>query len=263
MTDTLVEPRPIDSTEANPLQHTDAVRVEVAHDAPKNPKEHGPRRPRPAPSQRKAPSGAQAPRPPRTHPMLEQLAQLYPQLFGAEFLPLKRGIFQDLLAAHPEAFERDALKAALSLHTRSSRYLTAVAAGLARHDLQGHAVEDMAPEHVYQSLVEVFRRRQGRTNEDLTPKVRSRMVQAFEASGLSREAYEERVRGRDEAINVVLDEALAQAAERAAKDEAQLRAFEASGQTVEAFADMYGIDPHAAQQTLERARSRRNKAVVV
>ena len=30
---------------------------------------------------------------PRTHPLLEQLAAWYPRLFGAEPLPLKRGIF--------------------------------------------------------------------------------------------------------------------------------------------------------------------------
>ena len=263
MTDSLVEPRPVDASQAPQQQQVDAAAAQAAHAAQKTPKEHSPRRPRHAQGQRNAPSSAQAPRPPRTHPLLEQLAQLYPNLFGAEFLPLKRGIFQDLLAAHPDVFERDALKAALSLHTRSSRYLTAVAAGLARHDLQGQAVEDMAPEHVYQSLVEVFRRRQSRTNEDLTPKVRSRMVQAFEASGLSRETYAERVRGRDESVNAVLDDALAEAAERAAKDEAQLRAFEASGQTVEAFADMYGIDPQAAEQTLERAKGRRDKAIMV
>ena len=34
------------------------------------------------------------------HPVLLQLAQLYPALFGATVQPLKRGIFQDLLAAH-------------------------------------------------------------------------------------------------------------------------------------------------------------------
>ena len=47
-------------------------------------------------------------------PVLEKLAELYPHLFGAVFLPLKRGIFQDLLAAHPEVFETESLKAALS-----------------------------------------------------------------------------------------------------------------------------------------------------
>ena len=82
-----------------------------------------------------------------------------------------------------------------------------------------------------------------------------RIVQAFEASGLAREAYAELVRSRDEAANAALDEALAEAAARSAKDEALLRAFEASGQkTVQAFADMYGMDPRAATLSLNRAR---------
>ena len=191
---------------------------------------------------------------PDVFPVLERLAALYPVLFGAVFLPLKRGIFQDLLEAHPEVFGRDALKAALSLHTRSTRYLTAVASGQQRHDLQGLAVEAMAPEHVHHALLEVFRRRQGRTKEDLRPKLRSRMLQAFEASGLSREAYCELVRSRDEEANTLLDEALAESSERAARGEALLRAFEASGQTLEAFADMYGLEPHAARRTLDQAR---------
>jgi ProP effector len=198
-----------------------------------------------------------ASRPPRSHPVLEQLAALYPHLFGAVFLPLKRGIYQDLLAAHPEALQPDALKEALALHTRSTRYLTGVAAGQQRHDLQGRAVEPMAPEHVHHALLEVFRRRQGRANEDLRPKLRERMVQAFEASGLTREAYVELVRSRDETANTLLDEALAEAAARAAKEEALLRAFDASGQAVETFASMYGLDPRSAARTLERARQRR------
>ncbi|MGH6626047.1 MAG: ProQ/FINO family protein, partial [Burkholderiaceae bacterium] len=204
-----------------------------------------------------APARPQAARPPRSHPVLEQLAALYPRLFGDMAVPLKRGIFQDLLAAHPEAFEREALKAALALHTRSTCYLTGVAAGQQRHDLQGQAVEDMAPEHVHHALLEVFRRRQARAAEDLGPKLRNRIVEAFDASGLSREAYADLVRSRDEAANAVLDEALAVAAARSAKDEALLRAFEASGQAVEAFAAMYGMDPRATARTLERARRRR------
>jgi sRNA-binding protein len=195
-----------------------------------------------------------------TPPVLEQLAELYPGLFGEVFLPLKRGIFQDLLAAHPDVLDREALKAGLAIHTRSTRYLQAVAAGLQRHDLAGQAVEAMAPEHVHHALLEVFRRRQGRAGEDLRPKLLQRLVKAFEASGLAREAYDERVRGRDEAANALLDEALAEAAARRARDEALLRAFESSGQPVEVFAGMYGMDPHAAARTLERARQRRAPA---
>ncbi len=186
-------------------------------------------------------------------PTLEKLASLYPGLFGATFLPLKRGIFQDLLAAHPEVFERDDLKAALSVHTRSTRYLNAVANGLARHDLQGQVVEAMAPEHVYQSLLEVFRRRQGKSGEDLVGKLRQRIVQAFVDSRLPREDYTSRMLSKDEAANATLEAAMADAAERDAKDEATRRAFSASGQTVEAFADMYGLQVRAVADALARA----------
>jgi len=207
------------------------------------------------PPERPAPMAQ--PQPPRSLAVLEQLAGLYPHLFGETFLPLKRGIFQDLQAAHPDVFERDALKAALAFHTRSTRYLTVVASGQQRHDLLGQAVEPMAPEHVHHAVLEVFRRRQNRSREDLGPKLRERIIQAFEASGLSKADYAELVRSRDEAANALLDEALSEAASRLAKDEALLRAFEASGQTVEAFADMYGMNPRTAELTLERARKRR------
>ena len=209
------------------------------------------------------PAGSRSARPqraPRSHPVLEQLAALYPQLFGAEFRPLKRGIFQDILSAHPDAIAPDGLKEALALHTRSTRYLTSVAAGQPRHDLQGQAVEAMAPEHVHHALLEVFRRRQGRGGEDLRPKLVERIVKAVDASGLTPDDYAARVRGRDEAASAVLDEALLALAARRAKDEALLRAFEAGTATVDAFAAMYGLDPRAAARTLERARQRRSPA---
>ena len=219
-------------------------------------KRQRPRNPAPAATTPDAAPGvAKALRTP--HPVLEQLADLYPHLFGAVFRPLKRGIFQDLLAAHPDAFEREALKVALGIHTRSTRYLQAVAAGEKRHDLQGQPVEAMAPEHVHHALLEVYRRRKnqkGRSTEDLLPKLRNRIIAAFEASGLTREAYTELVVGRDDAANAILEEAFAEWAARNAKAEALLRAFEASGSTLEQFADMYGMDPRSTGQQLERAR---------
>lgn len=195
-------------------------------------------------------------RSPRQHPVLDQLAQLVPALFGEALKPLKRGIFQDLLDAHPAVLEAEGLKAALALHTRSTRYLSVVAQGLPRHDLTGQPVEVLAPEHVHHALIEVFRRRQGRTPEDLVPKLRQRIVLAFEASGLGREAYATLVMGRDETVNAITAEALAEAASRAARDEALLRAFDASGKTVDAFADMYGMPAPEARRTLDRARAR-------
>jgi hypothetical protein len=200
-----------------------------------------------------APEAPKRPAKPDVFPVLEKMAALYPQLFGAVFLPLKRGIFQDLLQAHPDAFDKDSLKAALSMHTRSTRYLTAVAAGEQRHDLTGQPVEGMAPEHVHHALLEVFRRRQMRSQEDLRPKLVQRIVLAFEASGMTPLAYAELVRSRDEGANAVLDQAMAQAEASAAKAEALLQAFKASGKPVEEFADMYGMDPRAVGRMLARA----------
>ena len=199
-----------------------------------------------APSQRKV------------HPVLERLFELYPQLFGARFRPLKLGIYQELLAAHGDEFKAEDLKLAMGLHARSTRYLECVAAGHPRHDLQGKPVEPVAPEHIHHAILEVFRRRQGRTADDLSGQLRDRIVAAIEASGVGREAYAERVRARDDASNVALDDALAELARQAAKREALMRAFEASGKTEAEFADMYGMDPKEVAFTL--ARVRRDKA---
>ncbi len=175
-------------------------------------------------------------------PVLEKLFELYPQLFGAEFRPLKLGIFQELLAAHPEHFQRESLKAALGFHTRSTRYLQCVAAGHKRHDLQGQPGEDVAPEHVYLTLLELFRRRQARAREDLRPKFRAQLMAAFEASGLTRQDYQARVQTGDAAATALLEEAFAEREQVLAKREALRRTFESSGKSADEFADMYGID---------------------
>lgn len=191
--------------------------------------------------------------PPSIGPVLEQLANWYPQLFGARFVPLKRGIFQDLLAAHPALLTRDLLKAALAWHTRSTRYLAVVAAGQPRYDLAGNVVEPMAFEHVQQALLDVFRRRQARSAEDLRPALRARLTQVFQESGLSRQQYAESVLGRDELALALWQEIVAELDAQLAKDEALKRAFDACGQTPEAFAEMYGLDPLAVTQSLRRA----------
>lgn len=206
--------------------------------------------------QRPATERAAGPAPARQHPVLDQLATLVPVLFGETLLPLKRGIFEDLLAAHPGVLVKESLKAALGLHARSTRYLTVVASGLPRHDLSGQPVEDLTPEQVHHALIEVFRRRGARSREDLRPKLRQRILQAYEASGLPRDEYAQRVHGRDEEVNQLTHDALTEAATRAAREEALLRAFDASGKTVEAFADMYGMHVLDANRTLERARAR-------
>jgi ProP effector len=203
-------------------------------------------------TQAKPQQQARAPR--AVHPVLKQLFDLYPKMFGAQFLPLKLGVFQDLLAQHPDLFKRDELKVALGLHARSMRYLESVAAGHQRHDLNGEPVEPVAPEHVHHAIMEVFRRRQMRTDQDLRPFAKAQLIVAIEASGLSREDFLLCVRQQDEVSVALLDEAFAELGEQAAKREALRKTFEASGKTVAEFSDMYGMDPTEVTETLERAR---------
>ena len=190
-------------------------------------------------SSRSSPAAARA-RPVQS--VLEKLFELYPQLFGAEFRPLKLGIFQELLAVHPEQFQRESLKAALGFHTRSTRYLQSVAAGHKRHDLQGNPGEEVAPEHVYLTLLELFRRRQARAREDLRPKFRMQLMAAYEASGLSRQDYQARVQNSDADATALLEEAFAEREQQLAKHEALRRTFGSSGKSADEFAAMYGID---------------------
>jgi len=201
----------------------------------------------PAPARSKAPA-RKAPRP--VHPLLQKLVELYPRLFGARFLPLKLGVFQDLVAAHPEALPAAELKVALGLHTRSTRYIEAVASGLPRHDLQAKPVEPVAPEHVHHAILELYKRRSGKTPEPAREKAVQQLAAAVEASGLGREGYRERFSSPDDTIQALLEEALAAVAQKNARREALQGAFKASGKTVEEFAEMYGLDPAEARKLL-------------
>jgi sRNA-binding protein len=188
-------------------------------------------------------------------PVLEKLFELYPMLFGQQFLPLKLGVFQDLLAAHPEVFAKDELKLALGVHTRSTRYLQSVAQGLPRHDLQGQVVEPVAPEHVLLSIIEVFQRRQTRSDEDLLPKLRKQMLAAYQASGLTRQDYLSRLTTLDEKVAAVLDEVIDEVEQQRARQAALLKAFDASGKSVEDFASELGMDVRQIQYALKQRKS--------
>ncbi|WP_418124411.1 ProQ/FINO family protein [Variovorax sp. 375MFSha3.1] len=214
------------------------------------------------PSQQKQQQQPQQPARPqrKVHPALERLFELYPNLFGARFLPLKLGVYEELIARHPDDFKAEDLKVAMGLHARSTRYLESVAAGHPRHDLDGNVAEPVAPEHVHHAILELHRRRSQRTGEDLRPQLVARLARAVEASGLDREAYAVLVRSRDANNNAVLDEALALLAEQAAKREALLRAFEASGRSEKEFAEMYGMTQGEVTRTLQRARADRTAA---
>jgi ProP effector len=194
-----------------------------------------------------APGKPRRNKPPRgPHPALQTLFELYPKLFGARFLPLKLGIFQELVAAHPDRLEPAELKVALGLHTRSNRYLEAVASGLPRHDLLGQPVEPVAPEHVHHAILELFRRKAGTPQEAGARQAAIvKLAEAIDRSGLARDEYRERF-GQNDAGRELLEEALSLVGQRAARREALHRAWQASGKPLEEFAQMYGIEPWEA-----------------
>ena len=230
---------------------TPAVAAEdaVKSGAPANGRNRRPPRGKPAQAR-----PAQPARP--ASPVLERLFALYPKMFGARFLPLKLGVYQELLALHGEEFKKEDLKLAMGQHARSTRYLESVAAGEKRHDLQGEPVEDVAPEHAQQAIFEVYRRRKVRSKDDPRAWLLARLEHTIDQSGLDRQAWDARVGTTDEFAVAALDEAFAALAEKVARREALRRAFEASGLEVQAFASMYGMDLAVVKFALSRAVTR-------
>jgi ProP effector len=201
-----------------------------------------------SPASRRHAAARKAPRP--VHPLLHKLFELYPRLFGSRFLPLKVGIFEELVAAHPEALPAAELKVALGLHTRSTRYIESVASGLARHDLQARPVEPVAPEHVHHAILELYKRRSGKAPDQARQQAVKQMAAAVEASGLSREEYRERFSSPDDNLHSLIEEALSVVAQKQARRAALRNAFEASGKPIAEFAEMYGLDPREAKRLL-------------
>ena len=65
----------------------------------------------------------------------------------------------------------------------------------------------------------------------------------------------ERVRVQDEATNALLDEALAELRVQAAKREALVGAFQASGRPISEFAEMYGMRADDVADAVARVRT--------
>lgn len=191
--------------------------------------------------------------------LLAQLAEWHPQLFGDAPAPLKRGIFQDLAAAHPDV-PHTALRAALRLHTSSTRYLKALADGGARLGLDGQESEQVAPEHIWQALAALFARRCRRADANLEEQrrwLRRRALRAWQGSGLTPAAWEHAAltqgsQGDD--ADAALQDAMQDAAAYAARSEALLRAFEGQQQSESAFAADWGLHPLEAARQLALAR---------
>jgi hypothetical protein len=117
-----------------------------------------------------------------------------------------------------------------------------VAAGLARHDLNGLAVEPVAPEHQFLAIVELHQRRQARSQEDLSPKLVANLAACYSHANLSRQDYLARLGTPTALIAASLDQAIEQVEQQRAHQAALVKAFEASGQTLDEFAASLGME---------------------
>ena len=200
--------------------------------------------------------------------LLAQLAEWHPQLFGEAPAPLKRGIFQDLAAAHPEV-PHTALRAALRLHTGSTNYLKALAGGGARIGLDGLESEQVAPEHIWQALAALFARRSQRPGANVREQrawLRRRALRAWQNSGLTPTAWHEAALtqgSQSEEADAALHDAMQDAAAYAARSEALLRAFESQQQDEAHFAADWGLSERDAAAQLALARRLRASAPTV
>jgi hypothetical protein len=91
-----------------------------------------------------------------------------------------------------------------------------------------------------------------RQKADLRPQVVQQIIAAVDASGLSRQDYEIRVQTTDPRALELLGAALDAVDQTRARQVATARAFEASGKSLQEFADMYGLDAADVQRAIDR-----------
>ena len=89
----------------------------------------------------------------------------------------------------------------------------------------------------------------------MRPRLTMLLKQAIENSCLPLDRYADLVRVQDEATNALLDDAIAELKMEAAKREALMGTFTASGKTEAEFADMYGMDLKLVNSVLARVRA--------
>ena len=98
---------------------------------------------------------------PQIHTLYDDLIERFPHTFfrnPMEVQPLKKGIYADLRALLPASSK--VLQGALHLYTRQPAYQQALAAGLARLDLTGHAVDTVTQAERRQAVASLTSRRQ-------------------------------------------------------------------------------------------------------
>jgi sRNA-binding protein len=169
------------------------------------------------------------------------LATHFPALFAGPARPLKLRIQADIQQRVPGVFTREQLSAFLRRHTGQTAYLSAMARGGQRIDLDGAPAGEIAAEHREAAATEVQRRRANQ---------QARFEQEREALRQQREA----VRQEREALRREQD-ALHREQEQAMRRRASLlHDYENTRLSAANFCALKGIDPAQLDTLLAQAR---------
>lgn len=126
----------------------------------------------------------------------QQLAELFPSLFGKRPKPLKLRIQADIQARVPGVFTKAVLSAFLRRYTGSTSYLQALAHATQRFDLDGQPAGELSEEHREQARQEVQRRRALREERFAQEREAARAVQEKEREAQRRDEEARRDRAR-------------------------------------------------------------------
>lgn len=130
----------------------------------------------------------------------QQLAALFPALFGKRARPLKLRIQADIQARAPGVFTKAVLSAFLRRYTGSTSYLQSLAHSTERFDLDGNPAGELSEEHREQARQEVQRRRALREERFALEREAARAAQEKE-----REAQRADEEGRRERARLLRD----------------------------------------------------------
>lgn len=176
-----------------------------------------------------APAGAAPARPqPSTAATAARLGELFPALFTGPPKPLKLRIQVDIQERAPGEFSKQALSAFFRRLTGATSYLMAVSRGKQRFDLDGQPAGELSEEHRQLAADELTRRRANqqarraqedaqREQEDAARRQRFNLLRDFETTKLTTANFCALKGIAPEALDGVLAQARAEAAEDAAR----------------------------------------------
>lgn len=166
------------------------------------------------------------------------LARLFPAVFGEKvWKPLKIGIYQDILEILGREIHTGSVRLVLRHHTAQPDYLRALAAGGPRFGLDGSPDGEVSVKAQTAAAMALESSKQ----RSLDVQQRSLLLKAFEATGLSLQAYAIREGISHAKLQSDVHRALHERQARHEKRALLAKQFEASGMSADEYAAKRGI----------------------